>query len=504
MTASIGRLAIVLHSHSPWLLGHGSWPVGEEWLRQAWAHSYLPVVSMLRERAERGRTRMLTLGITPVLAAQWDAPESITEQRRWLADWRLRATGKALEALRDGDRLAYIDAIRHHRLARTAEQELDVHWSAGGSAAIRPLVDTGAIEILGGPATHTFTPHLLDPIADLALASGLDDSATRLGRRPRGIWTPECAFTPGMEEWYRRHGVTHTVVDGPSLQRIDASLHRPHRLSGSDTVVFGRDLSLTYRVWSPRRGYPGSAWYQDFHSFDHTWGLRPHRVTQRTSAVKRPYDEARALHRVSVDADDFLAHARRTLMDSPESDPLVVVAYDTELFGHWWHEGPAFLAHVLDRADEAGIELTTLSEALGRFDDTSSRSVELQPGSWGSGKDFGVWEDGEAGDLRARGNGAQYAVLNRATDLAKCGRDRLADHIVTELLLALASDWPFMVTKDSAADYARGRARGHFDRLAELLRGDPHAVATGMDGQAGALPMDTRLPWVDARYLTFA
>lgn len=504
MTAPVGRLAIVLHSHSPWLLGHGNWPVGEEWLRQAWAHSYLPVVSMLRERAERGRMRMLTLGITPVLAAQWDAPVSITEQRRWLADWRLRATGKALQALRDDDSLAYVDAIRHHQLSRTAEQEFDVHWSAGGSAAIRPLVDSGAIEVLGGPATHTFTPHLLGPIADLALASGLDDSTTRLGRRPRGMWTPECAFTPGMEDWYRRHGVTHTVVDGPSLQRVDASLHRPHRLSGTDTFVFGRDLSLTYRVWSPRRGYPGAPWYQDFHSFDHAWGLRPHRVTQRSSPTKRPYDQARAHQQVSVDADDFLEHARRTLMDSTESDPLVVVAYDTELFGHWWHEGPAFLAHVLDRAEDAGIELTTLADALGRVDDASSRGIELPSGSWGSGKDFGVWEDGEAGDLRAKGNGAQYAVLDRFTKVGVPDRDRLADRIVTELLLALASDWPFMITKDSAADYARGRARGHFDRLAELLRGDPYGVAAETDAYGSDLEVDTRLPWVDARYLTSA
>lgn len=502
MTTMVGRLAIVLHSHSPWLLGHGTWPVGEEWLRQAWAHSYLPVVSMLRERAERGRTGMLTLGITPVLAAQWDCPESITEQRRWLADWRLRATGKALAAQRDGDRFGYVDAIRHHHLARTAERELDVHWSAGGSAAVRPLLDSDAVEILGGPATHTFTPHLLDPIADLALASGLDDGATRLGRRSRGIWTPECAFTPGMESWYGRHGVTHTVVDGPSLQRVGAALHRPHRLAGTDTFVFGRDLSLTYRVWSPRRGYPGAAWYQDFHSFDHAWGLRPHRVTKRSSAIKRPYDQTRALQQVSSDADDFLAHARRTLMESPESDPVVVVAYDTELFGHWWHEGPMFLAHVLDRAHHAGIELTTLAGALERFEDAPDRGIELQPGSWGSGKHFGVWEDGEAGDLRKQGNGAQYAVLDRCTGLDRRVRDRLADRIVTELLVALASDWPFMITKDSAADYARDRARGHFHRLAELLRDHPKAATTGSDNSPPAPDMDTRLPYIDARYLT--
>lgn len=38
-------------------------------------------------------------------------------------------------------------------------------------------------------------------------------------------------------------------------------------------------------------------------------------------------------------------------------------------------------------------------------------------------------------------------------------RDPLSDALAQEALLALASDWAFMVTKDSAASYARDRAR---------------------------------------------
>ncbi|MGA1145789.1 MAG: 1,4-alpha-glucan branching protein, partial [Candidatus Nanopelagicales bacterium] len=211
---TVGRLAIVLHSHSPWLIGHGSWPVGEEWLRQAWAHSYLPVLALLRERAEQGRTDMITLGVTPVLAAQWDEPSSIAEQERWIEDWRVRATGKAIKASITHNDDASSDAARQFQLADAAARELAEHWQAGGSAALRPLADGGAIELLGGPMTHTFTPHLLDPIADLAFKSGLTDSTVRLGSRPRGIWTPECAYRPGVEELLARHGVTHTVFDG--------------------------------------------------------------------------------------------------------------------------------------------------------------------------------------------------------------------------------------------------------------------------------------------------
>jgi len=213
----VGRLAIVLHSHVPWLLGHGIWPVGEEWLRQAWAHAYIPLVAMLRERAEQGRKDLLTLGVTPVLAAQWDNAASITEQQRWIADWATRATGKGLSAQAAGDPIAAQDATRHFRAAKAAMEEFTNHWQAGGSAAIRPLVDSGAVELLGGPATHAFTPHLLEPIADLALASGLADTTVRIGARPRGIWAPECAYAPGLEAHYQRHGIGHLVIDGPTM-----------------------------------------------------------------------------------------------------------------------------------------------------------------------------------------------------------------------------------------------------------------------------------------------
>ncbi|HEY0811679.1 MAG TPA: 1,4-alpha-glucan branching protein domain-containing protein, partial [Pseudonocardia sp.] len=46
----------------------------------------------------------------------------------------------------------------------------------------------------------------------------------------------------------------------------------------------------------------------------------------------------------------------------------------------------------------------------------------------------------------------------------------VADALAQEALLALSSDWAFMVSKDSAADYARNRARTHADHVDELAR----------------------------------
>ena len=67
-----GTVAFVLHSHLPWVLGHGGWPVGEEWLYQAYAHSYLPLFDALAHLGARGFRNIASLGITPILAAQLD------------------------------------------------------------------------------------------------------------------------------------------------------------------------------------------------------------------------------------------------------------------------------------------------------------------------------------------------------------------------------------------------------------------------------------------------
>src|SRR3954453_15986594 len=61
-----GELAIVLHSHMPYVEGFGTWPFGEEWLWEALAGVYLPMLRALREAPVMG-------GLPPVLCAQLEA-----------------------------------------------------------------------------------------------------------------------------------------------------------------------------------------------------------------------------------------------------------------------------------------------------------------------------------------------------------------------------------------------------------------------------------------------
>ncbi|MEU5695203.1 glycoside hydrolase family 57 protein [Actinosynnema sp. NPDC020468] len=484
-----GTFCLVLHSHLPWLAHHGTWPVGEEWLHQAWAHSYLPVVDLLERFAREGREDVLTLGVTPVLAAQLDDPYCLRATHEWLGNWQLRAHDAARRLPELGR--------REHRASAWALETFETRWRHGFSPILRSLVDSRTIELLGGPATHPFQP-LLDPrVRAFALRTGLDDTALRIGSRPEGIWAPECAYAPGMEEEYARAGVRRFLVDGPSL-RHDTARARP--VGDSDVLCFGRDLEVSYRVWSPKVGYPGDPVYRDFHTYDHASGLKPARVTGLDVAPedKLPYDPALAARAVARDAEDFVGHVLNRFAELERrtgAPALVVAAYDTELYGHWWHEGPRWLEAVLRALPEAGVRVTTLRGAVeaGHV----GEPVTIHPSSWGAGKDWHVWNGPQVADV-VRGNEEVLRELLEL-DLRGGARNPVADQAVREALLALSSDWAFMVTKDSAADYARHRAKTHADRFAELAAA--LRAGRGADRAASLRSVDGPFGHLDARGL---
>lgn len=471
MERSIGHLAIVLHAHLPWLAGHGVWPVGEEWLYQAWGDSYLPLVEVLTAHAERGGRDLVTLGITPVLAAQLDDPHCLAGMHAWLGLWQLRAhelAGRRDPVLRAAARL-------EHLAARHALDLFEGGWLAGGSARLRPLADAGAVELLGGPATHPFLPLLDERVASFALRIGLDDADLRWGGRPAGIWSPECGYAPGLERVFAAAGVTHLCTDESALARIGRSTSLGWRVADSDVVAFGRDLALTDRVWSSRTGYPGGAEYRDFHVRDRASGVQAWAVTSRHSHDKAPYHPEDASGVVLRDAEDFVTAVRKHLTAQHQAQPMAVVAWDAELFGHWWHEGPAFLDAVLTLLPAAGVRTTTLTAALARGQ--VGGTVELGPTSWGAGKDFRVWGGDQVLDL-VEGNAAVQRELLTAVDGARSDpqrrqRDANLDSAARQALLALASDWAFMVSRGTAADYGRRRAEGHAGRMREVLAGAP-------------------------------
>ena len=85
----------------PYVEGFGTWPFGEEWLWEAIATCYLPLLDVLD--AAPGR---VTLSITPVLADQLEAPGALERCLAFLREIRPASHALDLARRRPGERAA--------------------------------------------------------------------------------------------------------------------------------------------------------------------------------------------------------------------------------------------------------------------------------------------------------------------------------------------------------------------------------------------------------------
>ena len=69
-----GAFSLVLHSHLPYVLSHGKWPHGMDWLNEAAAETYIPLLRIFDQLAREGHAPKVTIGISPVLCEQLADP----------------------------------------------------------------------------------------------------------------------------------------------------------------------------------------------------------------------------------------------------------------------------------------------------------------------------------------------------------------------------------------------------------------------------------------------
>ena len=480
----MGVFSLVLHTHLPYVRRNGVWPSGEEFFHQAAVESYLPLLGALSSLADDGLEDALTIGLSPMIAHQMQDAHMLRELQWFLGVYELRALRQTTNyegVFRDEFR----DLAAHYaRFARAQGERLDTIARDGIAAAFDGLARAGAIEILGGPATHPYLPLVREPaLARAQVEQGVAESKRIFGRAPKGMWLPECAYSPeaGIEQLFEANGVGHVVIDGPTMLRSagPGSTFAPRRIGQSNVVACARNLDVTYRVWSPTGGYPTGKWYRDFYHYDIEAGFKNWRVTsiRKPVAEKRPYEPARAGAAARADAEDFATLIARTLDEHERQtgrEGHVVAAYDTELFGHWWYEGPIFLEHLFRTLREMpGVRARSLTGALELLPDPEP--VDLVEGSWGFRKDDRSWVAPETEDMWEALGEVEADTVRYADKYRDAGPGRRAAlaQLVREAMLMQSSDWPFMVLRGRNPDYARERFFGHrarWNHLVELLR----------------------------------
>src|SRR5438034_68554 len=213
-----GTLLLVLHTHLPWVLGHGRWPHGESWLYEAAAECYLPILRLLARLETEDRKGSVTLGVTPVLAGMLSTPRFRDGFLAYLGERAGRADADRREFETSGDEYARGAAVAWSEFYKRAKEDFLEKYNGDLLSALVRLQESGRIEIIVSAATHGYLPLLgRDESIEAQLGIGITSYRRRFGRRPRGIWLPECAYRPGYA-WSRPVGPAHPLGRKGSLR----------------------------------------------------------------------------------------------------------------------------------------------------------------------------------------------------------------------------------------------------------------------------------------------
>ncbi len=293
-TERYGDLSIVLHSHMPYVEGFGTYPFGEEWLFDAVARSYLPLLEVVRD---------LTMTVTPVLADQLEAAGVMDRLGHFVCEHRRDAAAREAElAEPDCREAARAEGERYRR----GLERLD---AAGGDliGALRALGGERGVTLIPSSATHAVLPLLATRGARaLQIDAGIRSHRRRFGPA-RGFWLPECAYAPGLEALLAERGVGYFCVDQSAHgEPLDAL--RPV-LTDAGPVAFPIDWETVELVWS-WGGYPADPVYADFHRKS-LGGIRLWAIGGG------PYDPARAARRAREQAEAFVDSVAARLAPLP-------------------------------------------------------------------------------------------------------------------------------------------------------------------------------------------
>jgi 1,4-alpha-glucan branching enzyme len=500
-----GYLCLVLHAHLPFVR-HPEYNdfLEEDWLYEAITETYIPLLDIFEGLERDGCDWRMTMSITPTLAAMLADPLLQYRYVRHI-DNLIALSAKEIDRTRWQSDLNYLAHMYHHRFQRARNVFVN-QYKHNLVNGFRHFFETGKLELITCAATHGFLPLMtINPKAMRAQVEiGAREFQRHFGKRPQGIWLPECGYTPGVDEMLRDSGIryfftdTHGVLHAQPRPRF--GVYAPILCPKSRVAALARDTESSKQVWSAIEGYPGDYNYREFYrdvGFDLDFEyLRPHlhetgirsnlgikyyKITGRTDH-KELYNPRAALEKAAEHAGNFMFNREKQvewLAGSMDGRPSLIVApYDAELFGHWWFEGPDWINFLLRKIhwDQQNIKMIHVPEYLDRFPKVQMAEPSLS--SWGWKGYCEVWLEGSNDWIYRH----LHDCADRMVDLAGTYPDpgsalkhRALSQAARELLLAQSSDWAFIMKTGTMVDYARERTRVHvlnFNHLFDQIKRD--------------------------------
>ena len=493
----LGYLSLVLHAHLPFVR-HPEYEdfLEEDWLYEAITETYIPLLDVFDGLERDGVDWRVTMSVSPTLAAMLSDPLLQYRYVRHLDNLLALAT-KEVERTRWEPEFHALAKMYHERFLHCREVFTNKYRN-NILHGFRHHFEAGKLELMTCAATHGYMPLMVvnDNARRVQIELGCREFERHFGRRPKGIWLPECGYTPGIDEMLRDAGIkyfftdTHGVLHAEPRPRY--GVFAPILCPNSGVAALARDTESSKQVWSAIEGYPGDFDYREFYrdvGFDleyeyvkphlHETGMRSllgikyYRITGK-EGDKQPYNRQVALARAAEHAANFLFNREKQvewLAGSMGDRPALVVApYDAELFGHWWFEGPEWIDFLLRKthSDQETVKTITVPEYLERH----PRLQVSQPvmSSWGYKGFSEVWlNDSNQHIYPHLHEGADRMVELARNNMGADGvRRRALNQAARELLLAQASDWAFIMKSGTMVQYAEERTRVHVNNFNHL------------------------------------
>ncbi|MFB6364376.1 1,4-alpha-glucan branching protein domain-containing protein [Paenibacillus elgii] len=527
-----GYLALVLHAHLPYIRHYDRDDYMEErWFYEAMTETYLPFIDLFDRLAAEGIEFRLTFSMTPTLLALCTDPLMQERYATHLAKL-IRLADQEIVRLRGDERfepLARMYAKRFRELSRLYE-------ACGRDIVTRfkHYQDLGMLEIVTCAATHGFLPLMrTEEAIRTQILTAVRDYERHFGRPPRGIWLPECGFTPGVDRVLKSCGIDYFFVDSTAVAyatpRPNRELYAP-LMTPYGVTAFPRDPESSQQVWSAENGYPGDYDYREYYrdiGWDLGWhdlaewehirpyvlpthervntGIKYYRITGK-DGHREPYNPEWARSKAAEHAGNFLFNRQKQAehwRHHLDRKPIIVSPYDAELFGHWWYEGPLWIEMLCRKLfyDPFELRMMTPSEYLREYPVADTGKVNES--SWGRGASAEVWLQGNNDWIYRHLHEAELRMIRLATKhehLEEGERllKRALNQAARELMLAQSSDWAFIMDSQTVVDYACRRTKDHLGCF-RLLCEQIEAQAVNESFVAELEAKDNCFPGIDYR-----
>ena len=330
------------------------------------------------------------------------------------------------------------------------------------------------------------------------IAVGVQTYERYFGKKPRGIWLPECGYVPEADKYLKEFGIKYIITETHGILYANPTpvfgTFAPI-VSPEGIVAFGRDIESSRQVWSSINGYPGDFNYREFYrdiGYDapydyikpyiasngvrvHT-GIKYYRITGK-DCEKDYYNLQWAQDSIEKQAGHFFDSRVKQINELSKltsNPPIITCPYDAELYGHWWYEGPDWLYVLFKKVyyDNCNFKLITPSEYIDKY--PSMQVCTPCRSSWGANGYSEVWlnqtNDYAHKYLHDIGN-KMVELANKFPDEKDKLKKKILNQCAREVLLAQSSDWLFIITNGTMVDYAKKRIKDHVGRFNRLYDG---------------------------------